>query len=91
MLFLFLLRRTGGRPMMSGLLLTACGIALVAIWALTGAGRGGAVLVRYGILGTLAGVALMTLTAFRRRREPRATPPADQQQGANLQQGANQQ
>jgi hypothetical protein len=36
MLIFFLLRRSGGRPMLSGLLLMVCGIALVVIWALSG-------------------------------------------------------
>lgn len=57
-----------GRPMLTGALLTACGIALVVIWAATGAGRGGVLLVRFGILATLGGAALMTVTAYRRRR-----------------------
>ena len=81
MMFLSLLFRPGGRPMLTGALLTACGIALVAIWALTGAGRGGALLVRFRILGTL-GAALMTRTAHRRRHEPPATPPGDQKANA---------
>lgn len=82
MMFLTLLFRTG-RPMLTGALLTACGIALVAIWALTGAGRGAALLVRFGILGTLAGAALMTRAAYRRRHEPPATPPRDQRADAD--------
>jgi len=36
MMFLSLLFRSG-RPMLTGALLTACGIALVAVWALTAA------------------------------------------------------
>lgn len=85
MLFLFLLHRFGGRPMLSGLLLVACGIALVATWALTGADRGAVLLVRFGILGTLVGAALMTRTVYRSRREPQATPPGDQEENAGRQ------
>jgi nitrate/nitrite transporter NarK len=77
MLFLFLLRRFGGRPMLSGLLLMVCGIALVAIWALSGGGRGAVQLVRYGILCALAGAVLVVRTAYRGRRKPRAAPPGD--------------
>ena len=40
MMLLSLLFRSGGRPMLTGALLTACGIALVAVWALPGAGHG---------------------------------------------------
>lgn len=36
MMFLSLLFRSGGRPMLTGALLTVCGITLVAVWALTG-------------------------------------------------------
>jgi hypothetical protein len=82
MMFLSLLFRSG-RPMLTGALLTACGIALVAVWALTGAGHGAALLARFGILGTLAGAALMTRTAYRRRHEPPAAPPADQKADAS--------
>ncbi|HEY6315132.1 MAG TPA: hypothetical protein VIY52_30615 [Streptosporangiaceae bacterium] len=85
MMFLSLLFRSGGRPMLTGAVLTAFGIALVAVWALTGAGHGAALLVRFGILGTLAGAALITRTAYRRRREPQATPPADQKADASRQ------
>jgi hypothetical protein len=85
MMFLSLLFRSGARPMLTGAVLTVCGIGLVAIWALTGAGHGAALLVRFGILGTLAGAALMTRTAYRRRHEPQATPPGDQKTDANRQ------
>jgi hypothetical protein len=85
MMFLSLLFRSGGRPVLTGALLTACGIALVAVWALTGAGHGAALLARFGILGTLAGAALMTRTAYRRRHEPPATPPSDQEPDASRQ------
>ena len=81
MMFLSLLFRSG-RPMLTGAVLTACGIALVAIWALTGAGHGAAVLVRFGILATLAGAALMTRTAYRRRNQP---SPGSQEPDASRQ------
>jgi len=74
MMFLSLLFRSG-RPMLTGALLTACGIALVAVWALTGGGHGAALLARFGTLGTLAGAALMTRTAYRRRHEPQPPRP----------------
>lgn len=76
MMFLSLLFRAG-RPMLTGAVLTGCGIALVAIWALTGADHGAALLVRSGILATLAGATLITCTAYRRRHEPPATPPGE--------------
>lgn len=82
MMFLSLLFRSG-RPMLTGALLTACGIALVAVWALTGGGHGAVLLARFGILGTLAGAALMTRTAYRRRHEPPAAPSADQKADAS--------
>ena len=82
MMFLSLLFRSG-RPLLTGALLTACGIALVAAWALTGAGHGTALLARFGILAVIAGAALMTRTAYRRRHEPPATPPSDQQADAS--------
>jgi hypothetical protein len=85
MMFLSLLFRSSGRPMLAGALLTLCGIGLVAIWALTGAGHGTALLVRFGILGTLAGAALMATTAYRRRHQPPAPPPADQKTDAGRQ------
>jgi hypothetical protein len=81
MMFLSLLFRSG-RPMLTGAVLTACGIALVATWALTGAGHGATLLVRFGILATLAGAALMTRTAYRRRNQP---PPGSQKPDANRQ------
>jgi hypothetical protein len=81
MMFLSLLFRSS-RPMLTGALVTGCGIALVAIWALTGAGHGAVLLARFGILGTLAGAALMTLTAYRGRHEPPATPSEDQKADA---------
>lgn len=84
MLSLSVLFRSGGRPMLTGAALTACGIALVAVWALTGTGRGTILLVRFGILGTLAGAALMTRTAYRRRHQRPATPPGDQKADTSL-------
>lgn len=77
MMFLSLLFRSG-RPMLTGAVLTACGIALVAVWALTGGGHGAALFVRFGILATLAGAALMTRTAYRRRHQPPPAPPGGQ-------------
>jgi hypothetical protein len=85
MMFLFMLFRSGRRPMLTGVLLTAAGIALVAVWALTGASHGTALLVRFGILGTLAGAALMTRTAYLRRREPEASPPREEEADASRQ------
>jgi hypothetical protein len=87
MMLLSLLFRSS-RPMLTGTLVTACGITLVAIWAITGAGHGAALLARVGILGTLAGAAVMTLTAYRRRHEPPATPPEDQKADASRQRSA---
>jgi hypothetical protein len=87
MMFLSLLLRSS-RPMLTGALLTICGIALVAIWALTGASHGAAILVRFAILGTIAGAALMTGTVYRRRHEPhepQATSPGDQEADASRQ------
>jgi hypothetical protein len=84
MMYLSLLFRSG-RPMLTGALLTACGIVLVAIWALTGAGRGAALLVRFGILATLAGAALMTSTAYRSRNQPPPAPPGSQNPDASPQ------
>lgn len=80
MLFMFLLRRFGGRPMLVGTLLFGCGIALVVVWALTGPGLGGAVLVRYGILCTLIGAGLIARAAYHSRRQPPATPAGDPQE-----------
>jgi hypothetical protein len=77
MMFLSLLFRSG-RPMLTGAVLTACGIALAAAWALTGAGHSAAVLVRFGILAALAGTALMTSTAYRRWHQLPPAPPAGQ-------------
>lgn len=74
-----------GRPMLTGAVLTACGFALVATWALTGAGRGAAILVRFGILATLAGAALMTRTAYRRRHQPPLAPPSGHEPDATRQ------
>jgi Flp pilus assembly protein TadB len=85
MLFLFLLPCFGGRPMLSGLLLMACGIALVATWALIGAGPGAALFARFGILGALAGAALVARTSYRRRREPQAAPADDREADAGRQ------
>ncbi|MDR0342436.1 MAG: hypothetical protein LBI49_04840 [Nocardiopsaceae bacterium] len=82
MMFLSLLFRSG-RPMLTGAVLTGCGIALVAIWALTRAGHDGAILVRYAILATLAGATLMTRAAYRKRRQPSAAPPGDQKPDAS--------
>lgn len=84
MMFLSLLFRSG-RPILTGALLTACGIALVAAWALAGAGHGAALLARLGILATLAGAALMTSTAYRRRHQPPASPPDGQHPDAGRQ------
>ena len=81
MVFLSLMFRSG-RPMLTGAVLTACGIALVATWALTGADHGAALLVRFGILATLAGAALMTRTAYRRRNQ---LPPGSQKPDASRQ------
>lgn len=81
MLFMFLLRRFGGRPMLVGTLFFGCGIALVVVWALTGARLGGgAVLVRYAILCTLIGAGLIARAAYRSRRPPPATPAGDPQE-----------
>lgn len=82
MMFLSLLFRTG-RPMLTGAVLAACGIALVAAWALTGADRAAALLVRLGILAALGGTALMARTAYRRRHQP--SPPSDQKRDASQQ------
>ena len=82
MMFLSLLFRSG-RPMLTGAVLTASGIALDAVWALTGGGHGAALFVRFGILATLAGAALLTRTAYRRRHEPPAAPPGDQEADAS--------
>jgi hypothetical protein len=83
MLFMFLLNRLGGKSMLGGVLLTACGIALVAIWALAGVGHGTALLARFGILCTLSGAFLVVRTAYRGRHEPQATSPDDQKANAN--------
>lgn len=84
MMFLSLLFRTG-RPMLTGAVLAACGIALVAAWALTGADRAAALLVRLGILATLGGAALMARTAYHRRQHPPLAPPSDQKPDASQQ------
>jgi drug/metabolite transporter (DMT)-like permease len=86
MMFLSLLFRTG-RPMLTGAVLAACGIALVAAWALTGADRAAALLVRLGILAALGGAALMARTAYRRRHQPPPSPPppSDQKRDASQQ------
>lgn len=68
MMFVSMLFRSG-RPMLTGAVLIAGGIALVAIWAMTGADRGAAILVRFAILAVLAGAALMTSTLYRRRHQ----------------------
>lgn len=75
-MFLSLLFRSG-RPMLSGAVLTACGVTMVVLWTLTGSSRGAILLVRFGILATLADAVLMALTAYRRRHQPPADPPAD--------------
>ncbi len=75
LIWIFLQRRLGGRPVLTGVLLMGAGLALVIAWTVTGAGLDGVILARFGILLTLSGVVVTVRAVSRGRRQHTTRPP----------------
>jgi hypothetical protein len=78
LIWLFLRRRVGGRPVLTGVLLMSAGLALVIAWTVTGGGLGGAILARFGILLTLGGAVVTVRAVSRSRRQHTTRLPGGQ-------------
>jgi hypothetical protein len=78
LIWLFLQLRLAGRPVLTGVLLMGGGLALVIAWTVTGAGLGGAILARVGILLTLSGAVVTVRAVSRGRRQHTTRPPGGQ-------------